>query len=426
VTHGATRGRLLVLTQVYRPEPNFISADVAEAMARHMDVVAVTALPNYPHGRFYPGVRPWRPTRTVENGVTVWRLPLYPYHGRSQLKRALSYLSFVFVAAIWSPLVAGRPDIVWVYHGPFTTGLAALWFKLLYRARLVITCADLWPESFLAAGVAKPGRLMKLLFSYRRAINRRADTIICATRGTFDQFVADGLDPATLHHVPVWVEGIRDLASPEHTPEEPGERRRIVYAGNLGPAQSLETLVRAAAAWLHEGVDVLVDLYGTGNSEAALKRLAHELGATNVTFHGTVPPGQAFEVSSRAFAQVVSLQPSPLFSMTVPSKISFCCAAGAPLLYGLQGEPAAMVAESGGGIPFDVSNPASLVAAVKELIARTPADRGRMRANLQQYYRQHLARPLLIARYEQILLSQRADPTEKRSPALDWGGHRAP
>ena len=416
------RGRLLVLSQVYTPEPNFISADVAEHMARHMDVVAVTAHPNYPHGRFYPGTTWWRPRRSVENGVTVWRLPFVPYQGRSQLRRAVAYLSFMFATLVCAPLVAGRRDLVWVYHGPFTSAPAALWFKLLYRARVVLTVADLWPEAFLAAGVARPGLVMRLMFAYRRWINRRADAIIGSTRGTIERFAEDGVDRARLHHVPVWVGGIG-----AHSDAADGSQpRRIVYAGQLGPAQALDTLIRAAVEWRREGIDLGVDLYGTGSSETELRALAAELGADHIVFHGRVTPQQAFEVSSRAFAQVVSLQPSPLFAMVVPSKISFCCAAGAPLLYGLRGEPAAMVAESGGGVPFDVANPHSLVAAVKTLIASTPDDRRQMRGNLQRYYQQHLARPLLLARYEQILLAQMTDAAKGRSPALDWSERGTP
>lgn len=414
------RSRLLVLTQMYRPEPNFITADVAEAMARHMDVMVITAHPNYPQGRFYQGTRWWRPIRTVENGVTVWRLPFFPYQGRSQVRRALAYLSFVVATVVWAPLVAGRRDLVWIYHGPFTAGPAALWFKFVFRARVVLTCADLWPEAFLASGVARPGLVMRVLFAYRRWINRQADVLICSTKGTLNQLMTDGVDAASLHYVPVWVDGISP--APPGAVAPPGGPRRIVYAGNLGPAQNLETVVRAAAEWHRQGIDVAVDLYGTGNSEAALRQLASEAGASNVTFHGRVSPEKAFEVSSVAFAQLVSLQASPFFAMSVPSKISFCCAAGAPVLYGLQGEPAAMLEASGGGIPFGVSDPPSLVGAVKELLARTPGEHSRMRSQLRHYYDQTLARSLLLERYEGILLAQTVDLVEKPTPTLDRHG----
>jgi colanic acid biosynthesis glycosyl transferase WcaI len=125
------RPRILVITQVYAPEPNFITRDVAQALAIDGDVTVITSHPNYPYGRFYPNTRFWRPVKTREGNVVVWRLPMYPNHGLSTLKRLLSYLSFTLAAMTMAPFVAGRPDVVWVYQTPFIVACAALPFKLL-------------------------------------------------------------------------------------------------------------------------------------------------------------------------------------------------------------------------------------------------------------------------------------------------------
>lgn len=403
------RPRLLVLSHHYRPEPNFITADVAEALAQHFDVTVVAPHPYYPFDHFYPGVRWWRIAKTIENGVTVWRVPMYPYHGRSHAKRALSYLSSAFMAAVVAPFAAGRAQTVWVYHGPFTVGLAALWFKWVMRARVIFTCADLWPESFLAAGVAGPGLVMRLMFRYSRAINRIANDLICSTRGTLARYAADRIPRERLHFVPVWVDGIGEAPA---GPAEPTGAPRVVYAGNLGPAQCLDTVVRAAAELEQRGIAVTFELYGTGNAEPDLRRLAEQLQVRSVRFMGRVEPARAFEASSTAFAQIVSLQPSPLFRMTVPSKLSFCCAAGAPLLYGLQGEAADMASETGGGVPYDPTDHVSLTSAVEQLLARSADERAVMRRNLRRYYEQNLARPMLLERYADIFLQRAARPGE--------------
>lgn len=401
---ASRRPRLLVLTQVYRPEPNFITADVAEHLSADMHVTVVTAHPNYPLGRFYANTRWWWPTRSVERGgVVVWRLPIYPYHGRSAIKRAACYLTFAIGAALWAPWVAPRPSLVWVYHGPFTVGLAALWFRLATRARFIYTCADLWPECFLAAEVARPGLLMRMMFRYSRAINRLAHTLVCSTRGTLQRYLDDGVPAAALHYVPVWVEGVPS-ADDLHSDFPANESRTIVYAGNLGPAQCLETLVIGAAALENEGMDVQVVIYGTGNSEQSLHALAAKVGAHNVTFRGRVSPAQAFEASEAALAQVASLQPSPLFAMTIPSKLSHCFAAGSPVLYGLPGEAARLVAESGGGIAYDPLAPSSLVAAVKQLLRQPREERLAMRQRLRAYYRKHFDRKPLLERYRDLFL----------------------
>lgn len=414
--------RVLVLTMYYRPEPNFITADVAERLAGRARVTVVTAHPNYPLGRFYEGtVRPWWPRRTVENGVTVWRLPVIPDHSRSRVRRLVSYLSFMAGATLFAPFVAGRPAAVWVYQTPFTTGVAALFFKWFRGARVVFTCADLWPESFGAAGVVSSGAAMRALFAYSRWINRAADRLVCSTRSTLERYARDGVPRDRMSYVPVWVDGSPRgaLASPEtEAAEAPAGPPSVVYAGNLGPAQALETVVLAAAELRRRGVDVVFDFYGTGMSEESLRALAAERGADNVRFHGRVAPDVAFRASERALAQVVSLKPSPLFRMTIPSKLPFSFAAGTPVLCGLQGEPAELAEASGGALAFDAEDPASLAAAVERLLATPPAARREMRRRLRAYFREHFAPEALISAYEEEILAPPEAPARRgRGPA---------
>lgn len=405
--------RVLVLSLHYKPEPNFITADVAEALAAgDAKVTVVTVHPNYPTGHFYPGVKPWQISRKVENGVTVWRLPYYTDHSLSPIKRTLSYLSFTLVVGLFAPIVAGKPKTVWVYHGPFMTAIAGLFFKWAYGSRIIYTCADLWPESFVASDVKLPSRLLSLLYRYSRWINRRADLLICATRGTVDRYRRDGIPPHKLEYVPVWVEGVGDVI-PDRSSGRSGTPN-IVYAGNLGAAQPLESLVRAASILEKEGTRVRVEIYGTGNREDDLRELAESEGANNVRFHGRVPPRKAFEVSSRATAQVVLLRPSPMFRMSVPSKLSFAFAAASPILYGLEGESARIAAETEGGIPFAAEDPESLAAAIRSLLALSSAERDTMRQKLRAYYEQGFARETLIQRYARLFT--RGDRESRRGP----------
>jgi glycosyltransferase involved in cell wall biosynthesis len=417
VSHrGRSRPRLLVLTQHYRPEPNFITADVAEGLSDTFAVTVVTAHPHYPEGRFHAGVRPWWPSRTIEGGVTVWRLPMVPYRGRSHFGRMVSYLSFALAAAVWAPLVSPAPHGVWVYHGPFTAGIAAAWFRLI-GSRIVFTCADLWPESFLAAQVARPGLMMRLMFAYSRAVNRVAHLLICSTRGTLRRYAKDGIPESRLCYVPVWVEGIPPVPP---APNQKSTAANVVYAGNLGPAQGLDTVISAAAALCHRGVPIRFDIYGTGASEAELRRQAAESGATNVVFHGRVPPPAAFERAAEATAQLVCLRSTPLFAMTIPSKLSFSFAAGTPILYGLVGESAELVGESGGGIAFDANDPSSLVDAVNTLLALPEAALAAKRAQLRRYYEEHFQRSKLLDEYRgafsRLILTPLASGGPNRQP----------
>jgi glycosyltransferase involved in cell wall biosynthesis len=395
------RPRALVLTYYYSPEPNFITQDVARALADDAGVTVITTHPNFPSGRFYGGFAYWRPMRTQEHGITVWRLPHFPDRSTSKVRRAISYLSFAAIATIFAPFVAGRPVVVWVYHTPFTTALAALFFKWMYGSRLAFTTVDLWPENFSAVGLLQSGRLMRLLYRYRRFINRQADINICCSRSAVQRYLEDGLPHERVCFVPVWVEGIPETLPP---PNVRRAERRIVYAGTLGPSQPLDVVVRAAARLLREGTNVAFDIYGSGASENDLRALADSLGATNVHFRGRVSPDEAFSSSAAAFAQIISIRSTPIFRMAIPSKLYLAFAAGTPILGGLEGEAAALVTAASGGVLYDAESDNSFYEAVQRLTEMSEDQLATMSSSMRDYYQTNFCPARLLSSYRRLLL----------------------
>ena len=390
--------QVLVITQLYAPEPNFITQDVATVAAATARVAVVTTYPSYPSGRFPAGVRWWRISHSIENGVEVWRVPSFPDHSNSVWRRAMSYMTFTVAAAIVAPFVAPRAQVAWIYQTPFTVALAALPLKILARTRLVYTSADLWPESFTAAGMVAGGALMKILYAYRRWINRKADMIVCSTRSTLECFASEGIPRDRLAYIPVWVSGI-----PEPLPEQQAEQRPvIIYVGNLGPAQQLETIIRGARILEDAGTRFQIQIVGSGSSERSLRDLANDLELSNVAFTGRVTPEEAYGLSTQAFAQIVSLRRAPLFDMTVPSKLFFCMAAGAPILAGLHGEAAEVAIATGGAIAFDTDSPTSFAAAVQQLASTDLAVRDEMRQCLRSMFARNFSRSALLREYANL------------------------
>jgi glycosyltransferase involved in cell wall biosynthesis/SAM-dependent methyltransferase len=391
--------RVLLLSLHYRPEPNFITADVAERLAREgYAVTVVTAHPNYPLGRFYESVSSLWPARSEEGGVAVWRLPFVPDHSTSKLRRLIAYGSFTLAAAVFAPYVVPSPDLVWVYNAPFTTGAAALWFRYARGAKVAFMCPDLWPESFEAAGVAPARPILQAMYAYSRWINRQAHLLVATTRGMGRRYEADGIPRSRLRFAPLWVDGVASPPRVENAAEEGGVPR-LMYAGNLGPAQALDVVLRGARLLRDEGVDVWIDFYGAGSEEARLNALARELGLSNVVFRGRVSQEEVFRASAGAAAQIVHLTPSPFFSMTVPSKLASCLAAGRPVLAGVPGESLEIAGESGGAIGFAAGDPEDFKRAVRELLAMSPGERAAMGARGRRYFEENMHPEALLSRY---------------------------
>ena len=118
--------KVLLLTQWFDPEPTFKGLVFARELVRQgFEVEVVTGFPNYPGGKLYPGYKVRWLQRELIDGVRITRVPLYPSHDQSALGRILNYLSFATSATIYSIFGAKRPDVIYAYHPPLTTGIAA-------------------------------------------------------------------------------------------------------------------------------------------------------------------------------------------------------------------------------------------------------------------------------------------------------------
>src|SRR5690606_14425084 len=105
--------RVLLLTQWFDPEPTFKGAEFARALVRQgFEVEVVTGFPNYPGGKVYPGYRIKVLQRELIDGVHVTRVPLYPNHDQSAIKRVLNYASFAASSLVYGLFGAKRPDVI--------------------------------------------------------------------------------------------------------------------------------------------------------------------------------------------------------------------------------------------------------------------------------------------------------------------------
>lgn len=80
--------RILLWTQWFDPEPTFKGLIFArELVNRGFDVEVLTGFPNYPGGRLYEGYKLKFLRREVVDGVRITRVPLYPSHDSSSVRR---------------------------------------------------------------------------------------------------------------------------------------------------------------------------------------------------------------------------------------------------------------------------------------------------------------------------------------------------
>lgn len=381
--------RILILTQWYPPEPGLLMQELAQTLqARGHDVTVLTGYPNYPTGKLYSGYRVRLRQRETLAGVPVVRVPLYPEHSRSGLRRALNYLSFALSSATFGPWLVRQPDVLFVYHPPLTIGIPAYVLSRLWRVPFVYQIQDMWPETLTATGMLSNQRLLSWIGDMASWIYCKAEVILVASPGFRQNLVAKGVSPAKIQVVSNWVDPntyYRVQPDPVLAQELClAERFNVMFAGNMGEAQGLETVIEAArllqANWQERTLQDSPQfvLIGDGIALPRLQGLAAQYQLNNVRFLGRFPAQEMPHLYALADTLLVHLKDDPLFRITIPHKILAYLSAGKPVLAAVAGDVADLIASIGAGVTCPPSDPAALAAAVASLQALPVGERQAM------------------------------------------------
>lgn len=411
-----------MLTQWYEPEPGpaaLPSGLARELAARGHELRVVTGYPNYPSGEIAQGYRQRRRHDETLGGVEVRRVALYPSHGRSLAKRVANYGSFA--ASAWASgldALAGV-DVVWVNYSPVTIGLPMLALQRRHQVPTVVHVLDLWPDTVTASGLggSRAARLEGPLHRWCDRIYRAAHTVAYISPGVGEVLAARGVPRDKLAYAPMWAD--ESVHRPRSTPLHRGwglsdGSVALVYAGALGGAQELSTLIRACAELSGQGLKCLVA--GSGTHDQELRRLAADLSADNVTFLGRLSPEEASDLSAAADIHYVGLNAHPLARVTTPSKLQAALASGRPVVGSLLGDAARVVARSGGWTspPGDV---ASLLANLREALALGRSGLHSMRSPARALYDEEFSLATGADRIEGLLEAAAGGRVDARQPS---------
>lgn len=401
--------RILFVSQLYTPEPRPPKGVVfAKALqARGHEIEILTGFPNYPEGKIYPGykIRPWQ-RETIE-GVKITRVPLYPSHDRSGSKRAITYLSFAFWAALFGPWLMKKPDVIYMYQGPATNGIPANVLRMRFGAPYIMDIQDLWPDTISASGMSKGGRVTRIVGKYMKWLYRKAGRIMVLSHGFKRTLVERGVPEEKIHVIYNWapptslVQAAPDLdLARTHGIDS---TFNIMFAGNMGTIQALDTVVEAAALIAEELPDVRFVLIGGGSEREKIEKLVAERRLSNVVLLPRVPVESMPGVLALAKVMLVHLRDEFPFDVTIPSKTQEALAVGKPILMAVRGEAAHLVADAGAGVVAEPLNPESITRAARQLRNLTQDELGAMGARGKEFYEANMSFDIVVDQIEAML-----------------------
>lgn len=303
--------RVVLLTHYFPPEvgaPQARLGALARGLAaRGVDVRVHAPFPHYPDGLIQAPYRN-RPA-LIERRSPVLRSAVYATPNRGFARRLANHLSFAASALATHPLT-GPADVVMVESPPLFLAAAGVLYARAKRAPLVVNVADRWPASAVQLGALGDRRAIAAAEALERWCYRHAATVTVPTRGLESALAALPEAAGKVQRIGPAVD-LERFAGLPRAGSRPGPLR-LLYAGTIGIAQGLDTLVEAAA---RAGPQVVaVRIAGGGAEEAQVRATVERLAAHNVELLGVVPADRVPGLYDWADAGSVLLRDRPITS----------------------------------------------------------------------------------------------------------------
>ena len=390
--------RLLIINQYYWPgveaTANLLT-DLAEDLAKDFDVTVVTG---GLHGHES------LPAREVRNGVAILRVPSLAFERSRLSRRALNYVTFL-ATALARGLVDRRPDVVICMTDPPIVGDVALLVARRFRVPLLVISEDVFPEVAVELKRLENGFLVGALRQLVRLYLKRTDRIVAIGDTMRDRLIEKGASPDRIDVIPNWVDTTALTPQPRENEWARAQgltgKFVVMHSGNVGHAQSLETLV-VAATFLRDLDDLEIVIAGFGARHASMIAMAARLEA-DVRFLPYQPREVLSQSLSSADVHFVGLAPG-LAGYVVPSRLYGIMAVARPVV--VSADPASEVSK----IVRDVGCGVVLPAARPELVARAIRDLYERRAELpelgakgRRYVESEADRRVAHARYRNVI-----------------------
>jgi colanic acid biosynthesis glycosyl transferase WcaI len=363
--------RVALVTQFFPPETlagaNRVAA-IAEALAPGVSLTIAAPEPSYPDATAYRSYEP----PSLPAGVELRRISPFGSPRRSWFARA--------AAEAWMAMrLAGiaarsRPDVVVASSPSMFLGPPSLAAARARSATFIWDLRDLTWE-YGKEGDVIAGRLarrsLRALARIMWSTARASDVVVCAT---------DGLAVAVREHLPRQrIEVVRNgidsslFATFDPAPRASSERTRVLYAGLIGHAQELETLVEVAT----RAPDLELVLAGDGPRRAALEALASQRGLDNISFTGYISPAELVRLYHGSDVLFAQLRRSRLHAITAaPSKLLEYMAAARPIVYAGEGAAASMIDTIGAGVAIQPDDAGAAIDAIRRLASSEGMEMG--------------------------------------------------
>lgn len=394
--------RILVVSQCFYPESFRINDMAQEWVKRGYEVTVLTGIPNYPEGRFFPGYS-WTKRRHEKwEGIDIIRIPIIA-RGHNPIGLVLNYISFVIAGWFWNIFNRVKVDLVFSFEtSPMTQVKVGCRYAKKHKVPHFVYVQDLWPENVeIITGIHNRlviGSIDRMVDKIYRQVDK-----ILVTSPSFVNAVVNRKKQVDPNKVLYWPQYAEDFYLPlkkQNVAEIPdNDSFKIAFTGNIGNAQGLDILPKAAEQLRNE--DVKFVIVGSGRYLPELTKQIDERDVKDkFIMVPRVPAKRVPVILSACDACFISFAKSPLWEMTIPAKLQSYMACGKPIIASASGETKRIIEDAKCGICTEIGDEKALANGIKRIIKE---DLGIWGKNSRLYFTNHFDKKKLMDEMDNLI-----------------------
>lgn len=393
--------KILIVSQYFWPE-DFRINDIALGLKESgHEVEILTGVPNYPKGKVFDGFSIFDKKYKSYKGMRVYRTPMIS-RGKGSFKLALNYISFMIMGTFRIiPLMFKKYDRVFVFQiSPITSAIPAIFISKIKKIPSYIYIQDLWPETFYSIVNISNLKLRKLMKVFCIKVYNSFSNILIASEGYRDILKKDRINNEKIEYFPQWAE---DFYSNNLSLKDISNEFIVTFAGNIGKAQSVETIVKAAEVIEKRSLPIIFNIIGDGSEFNNIKDIIKKLNLKNINLLGRKPSSEMPKYFSESDGLIVTLSNEEILKVTLPAKVQSYMASGKPILGAISGEGNKVIRASNCGLVVESKDYEGLAKNIINLYSMSVQERNLLGKNGKKYFDNNFTRDKLLNRLEKIM-----------------------
>lgn len=394
---------ILFFTQYFFPENFRINELVSYFDEKKYKCKVLTGYPSYPTKYLFTKKIKKRKFKYLD----IIRVPVIK-RSKSDLSIILNYISFFFSSFFFGivKIFKKKIDVIFIFSpSPILTAIPAILISKILKKKVVIWILDLWPDTVIDLGLVKNKYLVKILRLMVNFIYKNCDLILAQSNSIKKEI--QKYTKTQCVYFPSWPE--ENIFKKKNNKIKLLDKldkniTKIMFAGNIGEAQSLETLVKSV--YKIKKKKFIIIIIGAGRWKSKIMQTINTLKIENkFIFINQIPNESIGYFLKKTDALYLSLKKNKTFSKTIPGKLQTYMSIPKPIISSISGETDKIINESKCGLTSEAENINSLETNIIKFLKMDQVKRNNLSKNAKIYVKKNYNKYFILKNLDKKIRS---------------------